>query len=145
MMSVNPLRPTVFGQPSSANRLRPTVFGLRSSISRPAIERSISCPPERFSPRRFVMRRLLSRSSRAPMIVAALIALAIPARAQSSRAASQKATQELAAQLRELDAFVAKGLKDWGIPGLSVSIVKNDRSEERRVGKEGRSRWSPYH
>jgi CubicO group peptidase (beta-lactamase class C family) len=72
------------------------------------------------------MRRLLSRSSRAPMIVAALIALAIPARAQSSRAASQKATQERAAQLRELDAFVAKGLKDWGIPGLSVSIVKND-------------------
>ena len=23
--------------------------------------------------------------------------------------------------------------------------VKNDRSEERRVGKECRSRWSPYH
>ena len=22
---------------------------------------------------------------------------------------------------------------------------KNKRSEERRVGKEGRSRWSPYH
>ena len=24
-------------------------------------------------------------------------------------------------------------------------IVKDDRSEERRVGKECRSRWSPYH
>src|SRR2546426_10044067 len=24
-------------------------------------------------------------------------------------------------------------------------IVDNDRSEERRVGKECRSRWSPYH
>ncbi len=24
-------------------------------------------------------------------------------------------------------------------------IIKNDRSEERRVGKECRSRWSPYH
>ena len=23
--------------------------------------------------------------------------------------------------------------------------LKNDRSEERRVGKECRSRWSPYH
>ena len=27
--------------------------------------------------------------------------------------------------------------------GLSVKV--SSRSEERRVGKEGRSRWSPYH
>ena len=26
-----------------------------------------------------------------------------------------------------------------------VNIVFEDRSEERRVGKECRSRWSPYH
>ena len=26
-----------------------------------------------------------------------------------------------------------------------VAIIKNARSEERRVGKECRSRWSPYH
>src|SRR2546422_11156907 len=26
-----------------------------------------------------------------------------------------------------------------------VRVVQTDRSEERRVGKEGRSRWSPYH
>ena len=25
------------------------------------------------------------------------------------------------------------------------TLVRNDRSEERRVGKECRSRWSPYH
>src|SRR3712207_7140333 len=25
------------------------------------------------------------------------------------------------------------------------AVVRADRSEERRVGKEGRSRWSPYH
>ena len=24
-------------------------------------------------------------------------------------------------------------------------IIKKERSEERRVGKECRSRWSPYH
>ena len=30
-------------------------------------------------------------------------------------------------------------------PGLAVVIVGEDRSEERRVGKECRSRWSPYH
>src|SRR2546425_445462 len=26
-----------------------------------------------------------------------------------------------------------------------VEVASNDRSEERRVGKECRSRWSPYH
>ena len=25
------------------------------------------------------------------------------------------------------------------------SFIKHERSEERRVGKECRSRWSPYH
>src|SRR2546427_12113307 len=29
--------------------------------------------------------------------------------------------------------------------GRIVDIAAVDRSEERRVGKEGRSRWSPYH
>ena len=27
----------------------------------------------------------------------------------------------------------------------SIQIIDNGRSEERRVGKECRSRWSPYH
>ena len=30
-------------------------------------------------------------------------------------------------------------------PGLLVTVGFIDRSEERRVGKECRSRWSPYH
>src|SRR2546422_8841912 len=30
------------------------------------------------------------------------------------------------------------------ITGL-ISTISSDRSEERRVGKECRSRWSPYH
>src|SRR5256885_10151273 len=29
--------------------------------------------------------------------------------------------------------------------GFAVGIKISDRSEERRVGKECRSRWSPYH
>ena len=29
--------------------------------------------------------------------------------------------------------------------GLNVSDMMTVRSEERRVGKECRSRWSPYH
>src|SRR5260370_2354847 len=31
------------------------------------------------------------------------------------------------------------------IPGLSGVDLADERSEERRVGKECRSRWSPYH
>src|SRR5258708_15707849 len=28
---------------------------------------------------------------------------------------------------------------------VAITVTFNDRSEERRVGKECRSRWSPYH
>ena len=43
-----------------------------------------------------------------------------------------------------------KGFKDWGCFNLiSKNFAQNGftflRSEERRVGKECRSRWSPYH
>src|SRR5437660_10267695 len=32
------------------------------------------------------------------------------------------------------------------VAGLTpVTVIVSSRSEERRVGKEGRSRWSPYH
>ena len=31
------------------------------------------------------------------------------------------------------------------ISGFTVVVDARDRSEERRVGKECRSRWSPYH
>ena len=31
------------------------------------------------------------------------------------------------------------------LEGKKVLLVDTDRSEERRVGKECRSRWSPYH
>ena len=40
---------------------------------------------------------------------------------------------------RELS--VASYLKDH----LCPQLIGRDRSEERRVGKECRSRWSPYH
>ena len=32
-----------------------------------------------------------------------------------------------------------------GITSGDLRIIKRPRSEERRVGKECRSRWSPYH
>ena len=31
------------------------------------------------------------------------------------------------------------------LTGNGFEIVDDERSEERRVGKECRSRWSPYH
>src|SRR3989337_3400272 len=34
---------------------------------------------------------------------------------------------------------------DESIRGTQEARVRMERSEERRVGKEGRSRWSPYH
>ena len=37
-----------------------------------------------------------------------------------------------------------RGYDSAGIATLSDGIL-NERSEERRVGKECRSRWSPYH
>ena len=32
-----------------------------------------------------------------------------------------------------------------GLEVIGANIVEKGRSEERRVGKECRSRWSPYH
>ena len=38
-----------------------------------------------------------------------------------------------------------KALVDEGIPAYTSNTAGTYRSEERRVGKECRSRWSPYH
>ena len=42
-------------------------------------------------------------------------------------------------------AEVVKDLSANGVVTRQVSNIHNPRSEERRVGKECRSRWSPYH
>ena len=36
-------------------------------------------------------------------------------------------------------------LEDSSVVGISIHAPREGRSEERRVGKECRSRWSPYH
>ena len=41
--------------------------------------------------------------------------------------------------------FILSPLKFLFSPALPTLIIVDDRSEERRVGKECRSRWSPYH
>ena len=47
------------------------------------------------------------------------------------------------------ESLAVEHLRSLGIPvvigHLPESVEGKDRSEERRVGKECRSRWSPYH
>ena len=47
---------------------------------------------------------------------------------------------------READAveFIA-GITEGHTNGAPIAAIIRNRSEERRVGKECRSRWSPYH
>ena len=61
--------------------------------------------------------RLIFRLSAALACGLALAALTAPAVAQSTTRA---------AQFRELDAYITKGMKDWEIPGLSISVVHLD-------------------
>ena len=49
----------------------------------------------------------------------------------------------LTEKLRRL--CIAAGIKNIDMEGKFVAIKMHFRSEERRVGKECRSRWSPYH
>src|SRR3712207_8606437 len=50
----------------------------------------------------------------------------------------------LAMRLRYVDAALSK---TWAEKAMShkAGMIETVRSEERRVGKECRSRWSPYH
>ena len=48
------------------------------------------------------------------------------------------------AQTGGVSAVIATGLSSNGSPAAGFSKMLS-RSEERRVGKECRSRWSPYH
>src|SRR3712207_7087489 len=45
----------------------------------------------------------------------------------------------------DLDAATERGIVVTNVPDVFIEEVAVHRSEERRVGKECRSRWSPYH
>ena len=46
---------------------------------------------------------------------------------------------------RDVIIEIATVVTDADLKVLAEGIVERIRSEERRVGKECRSRWSPYH
>src|SRR2546423_13857261 len=48
-------------------------------------------------------------------------------------------------ELRNLMIKLSKLASDHGANAMSYDKSGTERSEERRVGKECRSRWSPYH
>jgi CubicO group peptidase (beta-lactamase class C family) len=58
--------------------------------------------------------------ARALAIVLAIVPAALAVAASAAHA------QTRAAQVRELDAYIVKGVQDWQIPGLSISVVRND-------------------
>ena len=47
-----------------------------------------------------------------------------------------KEIEKTAKELLKKATYIRSGFQEW---------LENWRSEERRVGKECRSRWSPYH
>ena len=71
---------------------------------------------------------------------AAAVAVAAAPAAEGGAAAAEKTSFDvILANAGQAKLQVVKAVKD--ITGLGLK----ERSEERRVGKECRSRWSPYH
>ena len=50
--------------------------------------------------------------------------------------------------IRNQGTFISQAIgevKSTALLGMLLAVLVRSRSEERRVGKECRSRWSPYH
>ena len=55
------------------------------------------------------------------------------------------ASLEFAVEALDVEVLVVLGHESCGAVKVAVVVALHRRSEERRVGKECRSRWSPYH
>ena len=56
-----------------------------------------------------------------------------------------KMTQNLGTRMEKIQETLNKDLEELKSKQTMMNNTINERSEERRVGKECRSRWSPYH
>src|SRR2546421_5310507 len=84
------------------------------------------------------------------LIVTGVQTCALPIFASSDRKSASRSLKFLAAEDNRINQVVARLTVEK--MGHSIEIANNGReaierlrSEERRVGKECRSRWSPYH
>src|SRR3989454_11899760 len=85
------------------------------------------------------------------VIVGALVAGALFSGTQEQRVAEN--TRRVQASFGVAEEGVNSLIRVWpnsttvwnGMAGYPATAPTSERSEERRVGKEGRSRWSPYH
>ena len=61
---------------------------------------------------------------------------------------NQSSRMEVPQAKESMDKFKMEVANELGVPlknGYNGNLTSAQRSEERRVGKECRSRWSPYH
>ena len=67
--------------------------------------------------------------------------------AESFRKAVEKISNEIIKNNKCCEDLAIVGIHNKGvcIAGRILSEIASSRSEERRVGKECRSRWSPHH
>src|SRR2546425_7951758 len=89
-----------------------------------------------------------SAMSRSRLVLLAVVALALASAAvvtwrQHRRGSPVYSLRQLADAARARDRAAVERYLDVG--RTAESVVDEARSEERRVGKECRSRWSPYH
>src|SRR6266487_1604300 len=99
---------------------------------------------ERQNARRLKLRHLLLLMLRTALIVLIVLAAARPLVPTQAGAGS---LHEPTALVMILDNSASSGLVVDGRSALErlKAVARGSRSEERRVGKKCRSRWSPYH
>src|SRR5208282_4117380 len=85
-----------------------------------------------------VLKRLLA-PLRVPLLINDRIDVALAAGADGAHVGQQDMPVALVRQLLGPAAIIGLSITELG------QVRDRDRSEERRVGKECRSRWSPYH
>ena len=78
-------------------------------------------------------------------LIGGSFALALRDRGLAERIEGVEASEEHARRALERGLVDRIVTLEEGLPSADLIVLATPRSEERRVGKECRSRWSPYH